>query len=69
MATNDYDVQREIVGWHHRYPEDALGFAIQTVDKLLFFDKSDDQEAAVNNRVSTIMKVADEYLKWLRAQQ
>lgn len=66
MASNEYDVQREVVGWQHRYPEDALAFAVQTVDKLLFFDKTEDQQSAVNNRTITIMKVADDYLRWLR---
>lgn len=66
MATNEYDVQREVVGWQHRYPEDALAFAVQTVDKLLFLDKTEDQEAAVANRTTTIIKVADDYLRWLR---
>lgn len=66
MSTNEYDVQREVIGWKHRYPEDALGFAVQSVDKLLFVGKDTDPVEAINERTIQILKVADDYLRWLR---
>lgn len=62
MATNEYDLQREEIGWRHRYPEDALGFAVQTIDKWsALFDKS-----TLEQKLEATLKVADDYLIWLR---